>query len=71
MPVRFGLYGHEHEVEEVLDRWPGTGHHYVKVRTTAGDLYILRLDEEREAWEVAFFRAEGMPPAPPGPARDT
>lgn len=70
VPVRFGLHGDEHEVEAVLDHWPGAGHHYVKVRTRAGDLYILRHDEERDAWEVAFFRAEGIPPAPPGPGRD-
>jgi hypothetical protein len=67
VPVRFGLSGIEHEVAEVLDCWPGEGHLYVKVRTTKDDLYILRYDETRNAWEVRVFR-EGEPSVPEGSA---
>ncbi len=63
VPVRFGLSGVEHEVAEVLDRWPGEDHLYVKVRTTDGDSYILRYDAARNAWEVSVFR-EGEPTVP-------
>jgi hypothetical protein len=63
VPVRFGLSGIEHEVAEVLDCWPGEDHLYVKVRTTDGDLYILRYDAAPNAWEVSVFR-EGEPTIP-------
>ncbi len=60
IPVRFGLGGSEHEVAEVIDSWPGEDHLYFKVRTTNDDLYILRYDAARRAWEVSVFR-EGEP----------
>ncbi len=58
VPVRFGLSGTEHEVAEVLDSWPGKDHVYFKVRATDGDVYILRYDSARAAWEIVVFRAE-------------
>ncbi len=67
VPVRFGQSGIEHKVAEVLDCWPGEDHQYVKVRTTNDDLYILRYDETRNAWEVSVFR-EGEPSVPEGSA---
>ena len=67
IPVRFGRSGSEHEVAEVIDSWPGEDHLYVKVRTTNDDLYILRYDETRQAWEVSVFR-EGEPSVPEGSA---
>ncbi len=63
VPVRFGPSGIEHQVAEVLDRWPGEDHQYFKVRTTDGDSYILRYDAARGAWEVSVFR-EGEPTIP-------
>ncbi len=67
VPVRFGRSGSEHEVAEVLDCWPGEDHLYFKVRTTNHDLYILRYDETRNAWEVSVFW-EGEPSEPEGSA---
>lgn len=58
VPVRFGLRGSEREVAEVLDSWPGKDHLYFKLRTTDGDLYILRFDAARAEWEITVFRAE-------------
>lgn len=56
IPTRFGPSGSEHEVAEILDRWPGEDHAYFKVRTTSGDLYILRHDTDSGAWEISVFR---------------
>ncbi len=56
VPTRFGPGGSEHEVAEILDRWPGEDHRYFKVRTTEDDLYILRHDTREEAWEISVFR---------------
>ena len=60
IPLRFGRSGGEHEVAEILDRWPGEDHLYFKVRTTGDDLYILRYDATQQAWEISVFR-EGEP----------
>ncbi|UCG75691.1 MAG: hypothetical protein JSV95_13430 [Gemmatimonadota bacterium] len=56
-PLRFGLGEGDHDVAEVQDRWFGEGYVYAKVRTPEGGTYILRHDEERDAWEVTCFRA--------------
>jgi hypothetical protein len=55
--------GSEHEVAEILDRWPGEGHEYVKVRTKGEDLYILRFDATRRAWEVSVFNEDATQPS--------
>jgi hypothetical protein len=60
-PTRFGPTGREHRVAEVLDRWPGEGHEYFKVRTTEDDLYILRLDTNEQTWEVSVFKERQRP----------
>ncbi len=56
VPLRFGPNGSEHDVAEILDRWPGEDHQYFKVRTTDGDSYILRYDAARSAWEISVFK---------------
>jgi hypothetical protein len=48
------------EVIENLDRWFGEDHIYFKVRGDDGNLYILRLDEACDAWELTMFQS---PPA--------
>jgi hypothetical protein len=48
------------EVIENLDRWFGADYTYFKVRGDDGNLYILRLDEARDAWELTMFQS---PPA--------
>jgi len=56
VPLRFGPNGSEHDVAEVLDRWPGEDHLYFKVRTTEDDLYILRFDTNGQEWEISVFK---------------
>jgi hypothetical protein len=48
------------EVSENLDRWFGADYVYFKVRGDDGNLYILRLDETCDAWELTMFQS---PPA--------
>ena len=31
VPLRFGRPGRQHEVAEVMDRWPGADYEYVKL----------------------------------------
>lgn len=59
-PKRFSLDGRRIEVIENLDRWFGEDYAYFKIRGGDGNLYILRLDEARDAWELTMFQS---PPA--------
>jgi hypothetical protein len=56
-PKRFRLGGRRVEVIENLDQWLGRDHAYFKVRGDDGNLYILRLDEARDAWELTMFQS--------------
>lgn len=42
---------------EILDRWPGADHLYVKLKGDDGALYILRHDTTRGLWELTLFDA--------------
>jgi hypothetical protein len=55
VPRRFGRPPGVARVAEVLDRWWGRDHRYFRVRTEDGAQVILRLDEERSSWSVAFY----------------
>jgi hypothetical protein len=55
-PKRFRFDGRHVEVIENLDRWFGPDYAYFKVRGNDGNLYILRLDEARDAWELTMFQ---------------
>jgi hypothetical protein len=57
---RFRFDGRRIEVIENLDRWFGADYVYFKVRGDDGNLYILRLDEACDAWELTMFQS---PPA--------
>ena len=60
---RFHLEGRQVEIAENIDRWPGAGYCYFKVKGDDGNLYILRLDEGRAAWDLTMFQtpqAEGL-----------
>jgi hypothetical protein len=39
-----------------LDRWPGEGYCYFRVRTLEGALYILRHDELDDSWQISVYR---------------
>jgi chemotaxis protein methyltransferase CheR len=54
-PVAFGRRGALRSVAEVLDRWPGEGHRYFRVRTADGAVAILRHDEDRDRWALHYF----------------
>jgi hypothetical protein len=54
--TRFRLDGRYIEVIENLDRWFGRDYAYFKVSGDDGNLYILRLDEARNAWELTMFQ---------------
>ncbi|HLK81285.1 MAG TPA: hypothetical protein VKT99_07290 [Xanthobacteraceae bacterium] len=59
-PKRIRLDGRVVEVIETIDRWPGGDYCYFKVRGDDGNLYILRLNEARDRWELTMFRREGF-----------
>ena len=56
-PLRFTLRGHTFEITEVEDRWYSPGAIYFRVRTRAGDYFVLRHDEPRDVWTVDAFRS--------------
>lgn len=59
MPSR--LYFDERcvEVAENIDRWWGSDYCYFKVRGDDGNLYILRVDDNRNEWDMTLFQREG------------
>jgi len=40
---------------EIMDQWYGPGYRYVKVRGHDSSVYILRLDEINDQWELIMF----------------
>jgi hypothetical protein len=65
MPKRLHFGGHQIDVLETLDQWHGPNYRYIKVRSTGGGLYILRLDEHQGESELAMFKS-----APPQVRKD-
>ena len=55
-PLRFGWGADMRTAVELLDRWPGEGHCYYRVRGDDGATYILRNDEREGSWRLVFFR---------------
>lgn len=58
-PRAFELSGGRLEVREILDRWLAPDHRYFKVRAGDGGVYILRHDENADAWELTMFQGRG------------
>lgn len=56
-PLRFGTCGRMREVAEVVDRWPGEGYCYFRVRTRDGARFLLRHDTENDRWRIAAFES--------------
>ena len=64
-PLRFTLRGRVFEVEDVEDQWYAPTAIYFRVRADDGNFYVLRHDEEKDAWTLDAFRA-ARDPAPQG-----
>lgn len=43
------------EVEEILDQWLAPSHRYFKLKTTSGEVFILRHETEEEFWEITTY----------------
>ena len=60
MPRRVHIDGREVDVVENLDQWHGANYRYFKFKGHDGNLYVLRLDEDRAEWDLTLFqRAPG------------
>ena len=57
MPQRFRLEGRTIEIVENIDQWHGPDYCYFNVKGEDGNLYILRMDMGRAAWELTMFQS--------------
>jgi hypothetical protein len=53
---RFRLDSRVIEVADNIDQWHGADYRYVKVRSSAGNIYILRHSEIRAEWELTMYQ---------------
>jgi hypothetical protein len=53
---RFRLDGRVIEVNDNIDQWHGADYRYVKVRSSDGNVYILRLNEARAEWDLTMYQ---------------
>jgi hypothetical protein len=63
VPARFRLGARTIEVREILDRWPGADHLYLKLRGSDGAIYILRHDTEPDRWQLVLYDRGAAPDA--------
>ena len=56
-PLRFTLGEQILKAEEILDQWYSPSAQYFRVRGSDGNIYILRHDEQEDAWYLDAFRA--------------
>jgi hypothetical protein len=56
-PLRFRLGDRLIEIAEVVDCWLAPDHRYFKVRTSGGEMCILRNDTTTGVWELTLFEA--------------
>lgn len=64
-PRAFVLGDRRRQVAAVLDRWPGTGHLYVKLRAEDGGTYILRREDATGRWQLWLYQGKAGPEPPP------
>ena len=57
-PRRIRLDGRVVEIVDTIDRWPGRDYYYFKVKGDDGNLYILRRDDARHAWQLTMFQSQ-------------
>jgi hypothetical protein len=58
-PRRFEIDGRRVEVVEMIDRWFGPDHRYFKVRGDDGAVYLLRVDDTADRWELKTLERDG------------
>jgi hypothetical protein len=58
-PRTFYIRDRRIEVVDVLDRWLGEDHEYVKLMGSDGSRYILRYDHGGDSWEITLMEAAG------------
>ena len=58
-PIRFFLGERKTEVNEIVDRWAGPDHRYLKVRGDDKAVYIIRHDTNADTWELTMFDRTG------------
>jgi hypothetical protein len=63
---RLHLGDREIDVVENIDQWAGRDYHYFKVKSSVGDLYILRFDEVRAEWHLTMFQSAQSDAVPNG-----
>jgi hypothetical protein len=56
-PRRFRLHERTFEIEIVVDQWLAPDHRYFKVRTSGGELCILRHQVTSGEWELTLFQS--------------
>jgi len=67
-PYAFYLGGRRLPVVTVLERWADATHRYFEVCVDDGRRFVLRLDPDTRAWELAaVFAAAKKPGAKPAP----
>jgi hypothetical protein len=57
VPTRLFIGEREVGLAELLDRWPGSDHTYLKMRAEGGATFILRHDLVRGIWEMTMYEA--------------
>ena len=65
-PRHFYLGKRKIVIEEIIDRWLAPDHRYFKVRSAAGDIYILRFSGRNDRWELTLFESRDSPDLKPG-----
>ncbi len=54
-PVAIMHHARRLKVREIIDRWDGTAHAYVKLIADDGNLYVIRHDIGENEWEMVLM----------------
>ncbi|HUW22796.1 MAG TPA: hypothetical protein VMW39_02020 [bacterium] len=57
-PISFTINNREFLIKEIIDQWYSPGCLYFKVRDKDKHIYILKYDQEKDLWELEFFKKE-------------
>lgn len=58
-PRELEMGGNTIVVESILDRWLSPYHRYFKLAGSDECEYIIRYDENTQAWEMVYYRQPG------------